>query len=563
MNRRRIVIIGGVAAGPKAAARARRRDPRAEITIVERGRLISYAGCGLPYYVAGLVPDLHGLLSTQAGVSRDPAYFWNEKKVKVLTRTVAEEIDRGGQKVVVRNLETGERSVLSYDRLALATGSEPWVPPLEGLALTGVFKLSHPDDAVAIRQRLRSGEVRRAVIIGGGLIGLEALDAFSNVAEAVVIELGDQILPGVLDPEMAGLVRRHLTAQGAEIRTGERVLGLEGDSEGNVRRVVTDQGVVEADLVLTACGVRPNVGLARAAGLAAGPTGALAVNDHLQTSAPEIYAGGDCVENLHRVSGRRVYLPLASTANKHGRVIGDNLTGGDEVFQGVLGTVVLQVMDYNVGRTGLTEQEARELGFDVLTSKTASLDCAHYYPMHGHLVIKLIVESGSGRLLGAQTMGAGEAIKRLDVLTTAISFGATVDDVARLDLGYSPVFGTPLDSAIQAANVARNRRSGMVRGVSADEVRARLGKDDNLMLLDVRLPKEVDGRPWRGAPIQAIPLGELRQRLSELPRDREIITVCELGVRGYEAARILEGEGFQRVRYLEGGLECWPGDFKP
>lgn len=559
----RILIIGGVATGPKAAARARRLLPEAEITIVERGGLVSYGGCGLPFYLSGLVPDLRQLMSTPAGLVRDTEFFRREKNVRVLTRTLAENIDRERRQVTICRLDMGERQVLEYDYLVLATGAEPVVPAIEGGVLKNVFLLHHPDDAAHMRDLVKTKQVGKAVVIGAGLIGLEVADALAGQrVKVTVIEVKDQVLPNLLDAELAAILQRQIEQRKVEVLTSTRVEALAGGAEGKVRRVITDRGELETDMAVVACGVKPNVHLARGAGLALGATGAISVNQYLQTSDPYIYAGGDCVENLHLVSGQPVYLPLASTASKHGRVIGGNLAGYRERFPGVLGTAVLQAFDYNIGRTGLSEAEARHLGYRVETSVTSSLDCTHYYPMHDQVIIKLVLEASCGRLLGAQVIGAGDGVKRLDVLAAVITFGGTVEDVAKLDLGYAPPFATAIDAVAHAANTARNKLVGPVKGITAAQVRKRLAGDDDVVLLDVRQPEEVAGRAIRDRRVLAIRLGELRERTGQLPKDKQIITFCELGVRGYEAAQFLAGAGFPDVRFMEGGLAAWPEDLE-
>jgi len=555
----RIVIVGGVAAGTKAAARARRLLPDAEITIIERGKMISYAGCGMPYYISGQIRDFKQLFSTSYGVVRDEHYFMEEKNVRVLTRTSATAIDREKKEVAVTDLESGENYTVPYDRLVLATGASPFTPPIPGLELKGVHRLNHPEDAQKIAAAVeQAGE---AVVIGGGLIGLEAADALIKRKLFVsVVELQEQILPGMLDPDMAALLAYRLEEEGVEFHLGRRVLRLEGDEKGNVTAVVTDQGSIDAGLVIVAVGVRPNVELARKAGLTIGETGAIAVNEYLQTSDPDIYALGDCVENRHLISGRKVYIPLASTANRQGRVVGDNLAGRKSIFKGVLGTSVMKMMSWNVGRTGLGEMQARALGYDVVTAVNATHDKTHYYPGHDNLVLKLIVEAGSRKVLGAQGIGAGEVIKRIDVVATALNFGATVDDLADLDLGYAPPFNTPIDPVHHTANIVRNKIDGVAVTISARELHEKLAGDDDFVLLDVRTPEQFKYRHIEDPRVMLVTLGELRRRLAEVPRDKEIITLCALGVRSYEAQRILTGAGFKDVKFLEGGLQGWPYD---
>jgi rhodanese-related sulfurtransferase len=376
----------------------------------------------------------------------------------------------------------------------------------------------------------------------------------------VLLELLPQVMPTLLDPDIAALLCNYLTEQGVTIRTGERVLWLEGDEQGNVRRVVGERGEVEADLVVICAGVRPRVELAREAGLAIGQTGAIAVNEYLQTSDPDIYAGGDCVENTHIVSGQKVYVPQGSTANKHGRIIGNNVTGGRESWEGIAGTTVMKLFEYNVGRTGLGEGEARALGYEVITAMVPAPDCAHFYPEHKKVILKLVADARDGRVLGAQAIGLGDAVKRIDVVATALTFRATVEQVAKLDLGYAPPFSTAIDLLAHAANVARNKRDGLAAGISPQAVREKLARGEDFVLLDVRSPKEQQGERIEDPRVVSAPLATLREHLGELLREKECVTVCALGVRSYEAQTILRGAGFEDVKFMDGGLAVWPAE---
>ena len=555
----KIVVVGGVAAGPKAAARARRLLPNAEITVIERGELLSYAGCGMPYYIQGKVKEINELMNTPAGVTRDVVFFQKVKNINVLNRTLATRIDRQAKTVEVACIDTGERQVIPYDKLVLATGGLPVAPPIEGNNLKRVFQLNHPDDAQAIRDAAQSGQVRRAVIIGGGLIGLEVTEALAAQGiEVSIAEMLDYLLPNTLDVEMAAFLTKHVQAKGNQVYTSEKVLRIEADSQGNVRQVITDQREIEADMVLMAVGVRPNVQLAREAGLDIGSTGAIAVNQYLQTSDPHIYAGGDCVETPDRVSGRSAFWPMGSIANRHGRVIGDNLAGRGTVFAGAVGTVVLKVFDYNVARTGLTEKQARSLGYEVVTSLSPSPDCAHYYPDARLVLVKLIADAKTGKLLGGQAIGPGEAVKRMDVLATALHFGATVNHIGELDLGYSPPYSTAIDVLAHAANIIQNKLNGLANGVSPVEAKSRADQGESFVWLDVRTQKEYDQQRIDDPRVKLIPLGRLRERATELPRDQDIIIFCKSSLRAYEAQRILQEFGFERVSFMEGGLVAWP-----
>ncbi|KJS14659.1 MAG: pyridine nucleotide-disulfide oxidoreductase [Peptococcaceae bacterium BRH_c4b] len=558
-SNKKIVIIGGVAAGPKTAARARRLDPSADITIIERDTYISYAGCGMPFYVAGSVREFSHLFQTSYGVARDEQYFSREKGIKVLTGNEVTDIDRGKKEVLVRNVKTGEESRLSYDNLVIATGSTPFTPPVEGIELKGVYRFNHPEDAKNIREVLDG--VQEAVVIGSGLIGMEAAEALREKNIFVtVVELKEQILPVMLDKDLADVLALRLEEQGMEFRLGHKVLKLKGD-DGKVTGVVTDQEELDADLVIVAVGVRPNVELAQKAGLTIGRTGAIEVNRYLQTSDPDIYAVGDCVENTHLISGQKVYLPMATYANRQGRVAADNIINGPKSeFKGVLGTAVMKALNWNAGRTGLGEQQARDLGYNVITALNSALDRTHYHPSHGLVLMKLIVDRDSRKVLGAQGIGPGEVVKRIDVAATAISFGATVDDLAALDLAYAPPFSTPIDLAHHTANIVRNKLDGLAKTISVQEAKEKLDRGDDFLIVDVRTPQQFAPKHIDDPRVMQVTLSDIRDRIEEVPKDKEIVALCAMGIRSYEAQRIFEGAGFKDVKYIEGGLQAWPYD---
>ncbi|HHY59185.1 MAG TPA: FAD-dependent oxidoreductase [Clostridia bacterium] len=555
----KIVVIGGVAAGPKAAARARRLLPGADITVIDKGSLISYGSCGLPLLLQGMVAGLDALTSTAYGVKRDVHYFRQEKRINFLVRTLAEEIDPVNREVSLFDLENRKPFKIHFDKLVLATGAQPVVPPIPGVDAEGVVVLHHPEDALVVREKLKLG-AKEIVVIGGGLIGIEVAAALAGARRRVVlIEKENQLLPGLLDPEMAAFVTREMEMNQVEVRTGAAVSGIDTGPSGK-KEVLLSGERLAADLVILACGVRPNVELAQTAGLAIGSTGALQVNEYLQTSNPDIYAAGDCVENKHLVSDRPVYMPLASTANKQGRVVGSNLAGLKETFPGIMGTGVFQVFELNGGKTGLTEKEARALGYEVITSFTAGVDAAHYHPLHGSGIIKLIACAQTKRLLGAQAVGPGEVVKRLDVLSTAMQLGASLDQMATLDLGYAPPFATPIDLVLHAVNTMRNKGAGLLKGINAAQFKEWLERDPEVLVLDVRTAAEAEDRVLAVGQKMHIPLYELNQRLGEVPKDKKIITFCELGTRAYEAQRLLRGAGFTDVWSLEGGVYALPKD---
>ena len=560
MTGKRIVIIGGVALGPKAAARARRRDPGADITIIDKGKQFSYAGCGMPFYIEGLIPDVKELMCTPLGVMRDASFFKNAKDVKVLGKTEAVKIDKSAKKVSLRNLETEELQDIEYDKLVLATGAYPAIPPIEGIDMSMIYQLNKPTDAESIKETLEKG-AKNIVIIGAGLIGLETCGAFvSRGCKVTIIEILDQILPGLLDPTMAALLTNYLKGKGVNILISEKVMKIEGNESGNVNKVITDKGEVNADMVIVAVGVRPDVSLAKDAGLKLGENGGIIVNKYLQTSDPDIYAGGDCIENVNIVSGINSYAPMGSTANKHGRIIGDNVTGGKTTFPGITGTVVFRILEYNIGKTGLNERQVIDLGYEPVTCLRPSLDCAHYHPNTKPFIIKLIADKKTGKIFGGQGIGSGEVVKRIDVLATAIKFGAMVKDLADIDLGYAPPYSTAIDAIVHAANVIRNKIDGIAKALTPMELKEKLSRTDDFILLDVRTKKEIDRKPFKDERVRWIPIDSLRERIDEIPQNKEIIIICQSSLRAYEAQRIFFGKGFENVKFLDGGLAAWPYD---
>ncbi len=548
-----IVIIGGTACGPKAAARARRCDPQARITIVEQGEDLSTATCGLPYYVSGVIDSQNDL------VVRRHDFFRNVMNMQVLTRTKALAIKRKAHEVESLNLETNRVSTIAYDKLVLATGSIPVMPNLEGRDLRGIFTLAKIKDANAIRNLISPREIKRVVILGAGLIGLEMAEAFvSRGLGVTVIEALDWVLPGLLDFEVAAYIERHLRGKGVNLLLRQRVLGFEGDGNGWVRKVTTSDGELETNLVLLALGGRPDTKLAQDAELTIGSTGGISVNQYLQTSDPDIYAGGDCIENINRITKQKVLAPLGSTANKHGRVIGTNVSGGRETFPGVLSTATVKVFDYNVACVGLSESQAREAGYDVVTCLVPGYEYATYYPNGKEILVKLVAEKSDNRLLGGQVVGPGETAKRVDVLATALAFGATVNDLANLDLAYAPPFSSALDPLHNAANVIRNKQLGYAKALTPMEVKNKLDNGDDFFLLDVRSPAEWGTCRIEATQARLLPLRELRARLNELPKDGEIVTFCQTSVRAYQAQRILNGAGFNSVKFMDGSIAAWP-----
>lgn len=557
-NPRRIVVVGGVAAGPKAAARARRLDPEAEITLVERDSILSYAGCGLPYYISGTIESRDDLVATGAGVVRNPAFFSAVKRVTALDLTEATQIDREAHELEVRDLRTGETRRLPYDKLILATGADPVVPPIPGADLGRVLRLKHVQDADVFRETLDTYGCPQVTIIGGGLIGLEMTEAVSHCGRAVtIVEMLPHVLT-MLDPDMAHLLEKRMRELGVRILTSTRVERLEGDAEGNVANVVTSAGEIPTQLVLLSIGIRPNVGLARDAGLLIGPSGGVHVNEYMQTSDPDIYAAGDCAEKSCIVAGIPCFLPLGSVANKEGRVAGSNAAGSNDRFRGVTATAAVKVFDLNVGRAGLSSAQAANLGVPAVTITVSGPDIPHYYPGSCPIVLRLLADARDRRLLGVQAVGTGDAIKRVDVAVTALTAGMTVDEVAELDLAYAPPYSEAIDILAHGANALRNKLDGLVRTVTAGELMARQEAGEAPYLLDVRTPAEYAEKRLAGA--VHIPLGALMRRMGEVPADRPVVIFCKTSLRAYEAYRMLAAAGHTNMQILEGGLLAWPYD---
>jgi NADPH-dependent 2,4-dienoyl-CoA reductase/sulfur reductase-like enzyme/rhodanese-related sulfurtransferase len=562
-SKMKVLIIGGVAVGPKTAARLRRLNAEADITIVEKGKVLSYAGCGMPYYVSGDVAESKNLMDTPAGVIRNSLFFLNVKGITVLDRTLAEKIDRKAKIVSLVHLETGENKNLPYDKLVLATGGLPIELPIQGKELNHVFRMWQPEDALNLRDFIHGKKPKKAVIIGGGLIGIEMTEALAKQGlQVTILEMLPSILPGLLDEEVAAFLTRYLRVQGVDVRCRTQVNRIEGDDQGNVQKVITEKGEIPVDMVLIAVGVRPNSILAKEAGLAIGDMGDIKVNEYLQTDDPDIYAGGDCVRNNHLLTGKPIFAPMGSTANKHGRIIANNIMGHEEKFRGILGTAVVKVFDYNVGKSGLTESQAREGGFEVVTTLVPSSDIPHYYPTKKPLLLKLIADRKTRKLLGIQGAGPGEVVKRIDVLATSMTFGATIDDLPALDLGYAPPYATAIDIAAHACNVLRNKIDGIARGFTPQEVKEMADRGEDFLWLDVRSPEEYKEKRIEDPRVKLVPLGMLRCRIQELPREKKVVTLCKAGLRAYEAQTILEGFGFEDVQILDGGIEGWPYEVK-
>lgn len=553
---KRVVIVGGVAAGMKTAARLRRLDAEAEIIVLERGPQLSYGACGFPYFISGEVKSMDSFDHTPQGALRDSNYFAAVKGIDTRCGCNVQKIDRVQK--CVHYMEKGELKKLSYDVLVLATGSTPVKLPLPNADAAGIHSFWFPWDVAAVDKEIAEGNVKDVVIIGAGFIGLELAEAFVRRSlHTSVLEQQDRLLPQLLDEDMAALLLRDTKNPLLDIYLEERA-GAFTVEKGRVAGVQTDKRLIPAQLVIVAVGVRPNVELAREAGLVIGPSGCIAVNEYLQTSDSAIYAGGDCAENTHRVSGAKVFVPMGSTANKHGRVIADNICGARKQYPGVLGTAACRFFEQEAGATGLNERTAQQAGIDFASVVVPGSDRLGYMPGVGRIVLKLLAEKSSGRVLGAQAVGAS-VVKRIDTLAAAISLGATLEDLSGLDLAYAPPFNTPIENIATAANVLQNKLDGQLRSINPVDFEKNRTQEDYLFV-DVRTPAEVAAKRIADIPSRVnLPLDTLRTAdISKLDKEQKIVTACQIDLRGYEAEVILRARGFRDVYSLEGGMSGWP-----
>lgn len=550
MSSFRLVIVGGVAGGASAAARARRRCEECEIIVFERGPHVSFANCGLPYFVGGEIVEQDSLLL------QTPESLRARFNLDVRVRTEVLAIDRAAQVVKVRELETGRAYDQPYDALVLSTGASPLKPPIPGIDRPGHFTVRNIPDVERINAWVTECHGCRAVVVGGGYIGLEMAEQLKRRGLAVtVVEASPQVM-APLDPEMAAWLHEELSSNDVALHLGDSVASFEAPRVGESARasvVVLKSGTrIEADTVVLGLGVRPEVTLAKGAGLELGGLGGIRVNDFLQTSDPRIWAVGDAVEVRDRVTGAWSIIPLAGPANRQGRIAADNIFQRPSRYEGTWGTAILRLFDISAGCAGANEKMLRKAKIPYESLQLHPGSHAGYYPGAEPIAMKILFAPDTGRLLGAQAVGAEGVDKRIDVLATALQQGMTVYDLVELELAYAPPFGSAKDPVNLAGMAAQNRLAGDVGFAQWHEV-ASLDPNQSV-LLDVRRPDEWDKGGIPGA--IRMPLDEIRTRMNELPRDHEIIVHCQSGQRSYFACRLLGQHGF-RVRNLVGGFRTW------
>ncbi|HEY9857315.1 MAG TPA: FAD-dependent oxidoreductase [Stenomitos sp.] len=533
----KLVIVGGVAGGATAAARARRINETAEITLFERGPYVSYANCGLPYFISRDIQDRSDLLL------QTPEGFKQRYNVDVHVNTEVLRIDRAEQRILVRGPQ-GEEWV-PYDRLILAQGGQPVMPPLPGMDAPHVFKLWTVPDMDRLHDYIEQHRPRTAAVVGGGFIGLEMAEAFRKRGlQTTVIEQQPTVM-GVMDPEFGRLIAEELHENGVTVLAGVGVKAVRDHS-----LELSDGRQLPADLVLFSVGVRPELTLVKDAGLEIGPSGGLRVDEHLQTSDPSIYAAGDMVEVTHRVSGRKVRVPLAGPANRQGRIAASNAMGQAMAYSGALGTSVVKVFEATAAMTGLSEKAAREAGFEAGVAILHKDHHAGYYPGAEEITLKLVYDRKTARLLGAQAFGRAGVEKRIDVLATALHGQFTLSDLAELDLAYAPPYSSANDPINLAAFIGLNDLSGFSPLVTPAELAAEI-REPGAYVLDVRKDGEFAKSHLKAA--HHIPVDALREHLDALPRDRRVLIYCRSGFRGHLAARILKEQGFRDVANVTGG----------
>ena len=541
----KVVIVGGVAGGASAAARLRRLDESAEIVMLERTGYVSYANCGLPYYVGGTITEKNKL------TLQTPGSFASRFNVDARVNSEVISIDRSGKSVRVRNLLDGAEYDEPYDKLILSPGAKPLMPDMPGIDDPRVMTLRTVEDTFRMHGFVSENSPKTAVVCGGGYIGLEVADNLHALGiDVTIVQRPDHVLPQ-LDREMAADVHHHIRSKGVDLRLSDAVVGFE--TEVGLTVLLRSGDRIKADMAVVALGVVPDTILAKDAGLELGVKGTIVVDDHMQTSDPDIYAVGDAIHVENLITGAPANIALAGPANKQGRIVADNIAGLDSVYKGSMGSSVLRVFDMTVGATGLTEKQAKDAGYDVEKVYTFSASHASYYPGAKNMSIKTIFDRVTGTVLGAQIVGYDGVDKRVDVMAVAIRAGMTVEDLSELELSYAPPYSSAKDPVNYAGFVATNLISGLVKQYHWDELDSKVA-DPNITVVDLRTATEYANQHIDG-PLH-IPVDELRDRLSEIPKDRPVAIFCHSGLRSYIGYRILAQNGYD-CSHMAGGFRFY------
>ena len=531
----RVLIIGGVAAGTKTAAKLKREDRSIDVTVITRDMDISYAGCGLPYYVGGFIESREEL------IVNTPQKYSALTGVEVRTGKEAVALDAQKKEVTVRDVQTGNTEVCSYDRLVIAVGASPAELPIEGKDLNGVFRMRTPDDADGIRKFTEENNVKKAVVIGAGFIGLEAAENLKARGISVtVIDFASQILPNILDPEMAAYAKKHLLSEGIRVITGtaaEAVLG-----SGKVTGVKTTAGTLPCEMLIMAAGIRPNTEFLEGSGIEMFK-GTILVDDQMKTSLKDVYAAGDCVMVTNRITGERQWSPMGSSANMEGRTLAQVIAGEQKKYPGVLGTGVVKLPGLNIGRTGLTEEQARKAGYDVETVLVPTDDKAHYYPDASFFITKLVADRATRKLLGVQVFGPGAVDKMVDIAVMGINMGAVLEDYENADFAYAPPFSTAIHPFVQAVYVLMNKMDGKLVSMTPAEYTA--GKAEGFTIVDAQPEPAIRGAFY-------VNLSQVNGEIEGLDKKEKILIVCARGRRAYFLQNRMRYYGYENTVVLEG-----------
>ena len=538
----KVLIVGGVAGGATAAARIRRLDETAEITVFERSGYISYANCGLPYYIGGVITDSEEL------TLQTPESFFSRFRINMKVHHEVTAIHPDQKTISVRNSKTGEEFEESYDKLILSPGAKPTQPRLPGVGIEKVFTLRTVEDTFHIKEYINKNQPKSAVLAGGGFIGLELAENLKELGMDVTIVQRPKQLMNPFDADMASFIHSEMRKHGVKLALGHTVEGFE-EKDGGIDILLKDEMPLHADMVVLAIGVTPDTHLAKDAGLELGIKGSIVVNDRMETSAPDIFAAGDAVQVKHYVTGQEALISLAGPANKQGRIIADNICGGDSRYPGSQGSSVIKVFDMTAATTGINETNARKAGLDVDTVILSPMSHAGYYPGGKVMTMKVVFEKETYRLLGAQIVGYEGVDKRIDVLATAIHAGMKAMELKDLDLAYAPPYSSAKDPVNMAGFMIDNISKGILKQWHLEDVDL-LPRDGSVTLLDVRTVREYGNGHIEG--FKNIPVDELRERLDEIEKDKPVYVICQSGLRSYIGTRILEGNGYKAYNFSGG-----------
>lgn len=538
----KIVIVGGVAGGATAAARIRRLDENAEIIVFERSGYISYANCGLPYYIGDVITEPEAL------TLQTPESFFTRFRVTMKVRHEVTALHPDRKTVSVKNLETGEEFEESYNKLILSPGAKPTQPRLPGVGLEKLFTLRTVEDTFRIKEYINTRHPKSAVLAGGGFIGLELAENLRELGMDVTIVQRPKQLMNPFDPDMASFIHSEMRRHGIRLALGHTVEGFE-EKDGGVDVLLKDEAPLHADMVVLAIGVTPDTALAKEAGLKLGIKGSIVVNDRMETSVPDIYAAGDAVQVKHYVTGQDALISLAGPANKQGRIIADNICGGDSRYQGSQGSSVIKVFDMTAATTGINETNAKKAGLDTDKVILSPMSHAGYYPGGKVMTMKVVFEKETYRLLGAQIVGYEGVDKRIDVLATAIHAGMKATELKNLDLAYAPPYSSAKDPVNMAGFMIDNLSEGTLKQWHLEDADS-LPRNGSVTLLDVRTPGEYSRGHIEG--FRNIPVDELREHLEEIEKNKPVYVICQSGLRSYIATRILEGSGYEAYNFSGG-----------